>query len=794
MSWLDELRQDARFGVRTLLKNPGFTTAAVLTLALATGATTAIFTVVNAVLLRPLPFAAPERLVQIAPVNSIVSRAALEEFRRSASAQEITEYALTTRHLAVSGDAERLSVVMTDREFFSVLGAQPLVGRTFGPDDPPRAVVLGAAFWRRRFKGDPHVVGQTIAIDDESFTVLGVMPQRFQFPYGAASVLNGAQQEARTDMWMAEYRPRRGRVDDLTGRLKPGATPAGASAELSGIVARASQAGQASRPSAMRVEPLEDAVLRPVRRSLWLLVGAVGLVLAAACTNVAGLFLALTTARMREVATRAALGATRARLVRQFLSESLVLSLIGGAVGGLIARWGTTALTRFLLTRVPRAHEIMIDWRVFAFLLIVCAITAAFFGLAPALAAAQVDPQSVTSETGSRATAGGRFSRIRDGLVVTEVALAFVLACGVATVVAEMNRLRTSDVGMDPTNAIAFHLGQRTTPSTDVHQYYDIADRVGELPGVAAAGFTQVLPLQNWGWWSNSADFTIRSRPGVELPPFQIEMRYVSPGYFKTLGIPLLKGRGFTAQDDRGAPPVVLINQTLARRYFGSEDPTGLMANRGTIIGVVGDVRQVKLGEPASPELYFPMVQNWSQVGDLGMTLVVRTDRNPEAIVDAVRSTVRRVNPGIAIFNIRTMEDVMLESLWELNLYRSLVGLFALLALALAAIGLYGVVSYSVTARAREFAIRLALGSDPAGLSGLVVRHGARLATAGVAIGAASSILLAKGLSNFPAAFVPGPITLVLISTALLVVSLAACVVPSLRVTRIAPAVGLRRD
>jgi putative ABC transport system permease protein len=794
--WLAELTQDIRFGVRTLVRNPGFTTASVLTLALATGATTSIFTIVNSVLLRPLPFADPDRLVQVSGVNGVIARSELDAFRsQSTSLEGFTEYGLTTKHLETGAEAERLSVVIVDREFFSVLGAQPMIGRTFRSDDPPRIIVLGARFWNRLFNGNPAIVGGQLTLDGDSFTVLGVMPERFQFPYRAASVLNGSVSEAQTDVWMAEYRPLRDRAGELTARVKPGISALSAASELSAIARRIEfSPPRVNRAAGIKVEPLDAFVLGAVHRSLSLLFGAVALVLVAACANVANLFLALTTARAREVATRAALGAGRLRLVRQFLSESLLLSALGGLGGVLVARWGTSALTGFLLSRVPRAHEIAIDWQVFAFLLLVCLMTAVLFGLAPALTAARADPQIVMKESGGGATAGGRYGRIRDGLVVTEVALAFVLASGVATVIAEVDRLKRTDTGMRMANVVVFHLDKRTTPSTDVRQYYDIADRVAELPGVERAGFTQVLPLQNWGWTGNSSDFTIRSRPGVESQRFSMELRYVSPGYFDALGIPILKGRGFTVRDDRDAPGVILINQTLARRYFGSDDPSGLDTSRGRIVGVVADVQQVRIGEPSRPEIYYPMLQNWSQLGDLGMSLVVRMRQNPESLVDAVRSTVQRVNPGFAVFNIKTMDQVISESLWELNLYRWLVGLFAALALVLAAIGLYGVISYSVAARAREFAVRLALGADSVRLARVVLGRGVGLSVTGMAIGAAATLVLGASVPDLPAAFEPKPEILMWISALLFAIAVGACMVPAIRMARLAPAAALRHD
>jgi predicted permease len=436
--WLDELSQDARFGIRTLIRNPGLTLIAVLSLALATGATAAIFSIVNGVLLRPLPFGDPSRLVQIAETS--MTRDDLQALRQQSTAfASFSEYSPATVDLHTRSSVERLTAVVSDRGLFDVLEAPPLAGRTFRTDEA-LAAVISEPLWRERFAGDANAIGSSLTLDDRSFTVVGVMPEAFQFPYGAASVLRSATAEARVDVWIAEYRPLRGRLSRLVARLKPGATAEAGGAEIAALEARRNALAKVPRMERARVVPYGDAVLGPTRRSLWLLFGAVALVLVAACANVANLLLALTSSRMQEVATRAALGASRARLARQFMIESLLLALAAGVAGLLVARWTSGLLIAFGAERIPRLHEVSFDWTVFAFLLLVCGATALLFGIAPALAAGRVDA-GMAMKDAARATAGRGSGRVRDALVVAEIALAFVLASGAALVIEETQRL-----------------------------------------------------------------------------------------------------------------------------------------------------------------------------------------------------------------------------------------------------------------------------------------------------------------------------------------------------------------
>jgi putative ABC transport system permease protein len=790
---LDEIWQDTRFGIRTLRKNPGITGIAILSLALATGATTAIFSVVNGVLLRPLPFAEPGRLVQIAETSMV--RDDLEALRLQSQAFEsLSEYSTGTRNLHGGSSVERVTAIVSDRDLFDVLGTRALAGRTFRNDDQ-LAAVISEPFWRARFGGDRQAIGQQIMLDDRSFTVVGVMPEAFQFPYSEASVLRSAMAEARVDVWIAEYRPLRGRLSRLVARLKPGITQTAAASEIAAVEARRRSLNTGAQPiERASVVSYADAVLGPVRRSLWLLFGAVALVLIAACANVANLLLALTGSRIQEVATRAALGASRGRLVRQFLIESMMLAVAGGVAGVLVARWTSDLLIAFGAQRIPRMHEVAFDWAVFSFLLLVCALTALLFGVAPALSAGRVDA-GILAKGGGRTTSGRGHGRVRDALAIAEVALAFVLASGATLVISEMERLRSSDNGMTTRNVLTFHLGQPMTQGIE-SQYYDIARRVGQIAGVQAAGFTQVLPLQNWGWSSSSTAFFVRGTAPRGDAPFPIELRYITPGYFPALGIHVRSGRNVDATDTAASPRVIVVNETLSRTYFGAADPVGIEMNRGRIVGVVRDVRQVELDRPAIPEMYFPMAQNWSQVADLGMTLVVRTAGNADGVIDAVRARVADVNPGIAIFNIRTMEQVVSDSLWSLNLYRWLIGWFALLTIVLSAVGLYGVVAHGVTSRRREWAVRLALGSAPAEVARLVLVRGVALAAIGVSAGFVLMLLLIRSFgAEFPAlAANASGWNLTVVAAAMFAIALAASWLPAVRVGRIAPASALRAE
>ena len=803
--WLEQLVQDVRFGARMLRKSPATSVVGILTLALATGATTAIFSVLNGVVLRPLPFADPDRLVQLYgrnwaedrgtpdAVTGPVASADIEAFSGSRSFDGFAGYAVTTRHLEGPSGTERLNAVMADPNLFAVLGVTAVVGRTFEPSDAENVVIIGRRLWQQRFGSDPAVAGRAMTLDGRPFTIVGVMPDWFQFPFSAASVLPGALNQSRTDLWIpmpplraATGELRRGRVS-VVARLKAGVPLTEGLAELRTIATRLEETNNPPRRVGVRLVPLHEVVIGDVKQSLWMLLAAVLLVLATACVNMANLLLARLTARTREVVTRAALGAGRFRLARQFFAESLLLSLIGGLAGLVIARWSTEILINTIGSLIPRAHEIRVDWTAFGFLLVVCAGAATVFGLAPAALAARMDVSGLTREAGGTSTPSRRFGRLRDALVIVEVTLAFVLMTGACLMVREMIRLRRVDTGMAIENVLALHL----TPRVAASEYYAIEERVRQLPGVRDAGFIQMVPLQNWGW---QAGLEIPGRPPAPGERRATELRYVTPGYFRAAGIPLRRGRFFTAADVEGAPPVVLVNEALVRLYLPGTEPVGVKLDRGTIVGVVADVHTASLDRPAEPELYYAAAQNLATTADLGMSLIVRTATAPEGTVASIRAAVLGMNPKLAIFNVRTMEQVMDDSLWKLNLYRWLIGLFAGLALVLATIGLYGVIAYSASARTREFAIRRALGSNRAALSQLVLRRGLLLTFCGLMLGAVITWTAASSWRSLPVAHGPDAATYAIVAIVLSAVGLLASAIPAWRSSTVDPIEALRHE
>jgi predicted permease len=557
----------------------------------------------------------------------------------------------------------------------------------------------------------------------------------------------------------------------------------------------------------VRLASLGDAVVAPpVRRSLFILLGSVAVVLVLAVMNVANLWFVRMTVRGKEIAARVALGAGPRRLVRQFLTESVVVSLLGGIMGLAVAWWGTRWLAALTAAELPRVDQAGIDLRVFGFLLLVCTSVGVAIGFVPSVFVSRVDAQQILQSGGGRSTIGGRLRIWRDGLVVVEIALALVLLTGAGTLVRELLRLRHTDTGMVTSNVITFHLLERPAGvgivrrgpplEAETRPFYDIADRVRQMPGVRAAGFTQVLPLQNWGWSANSIDFSARGRPPLETPPFSFDLRYVTPGYFDALGVPLLRGRGFTTNDTRDSQSVIIVNATFARRLFlNDEEPVGQTTTRGMIVGVVGDIKNANLDQETLPELYYPIAQNWSQLSELGMTLVVRTAGPPATVVESVRRAVREVKPEEAIFDVKTMDSIVRESMAPFTIYLMLMVVFAALALALALTGTYGVMASVAASRAREFAIRVALGASRAAIMRLVVRQGLVLTALGLAIGLALAWLATPVLRALPVV-VPPPGAAVLgpIAILLTIVAILACWIPACRAARVDPIAILRNE
>jgi putative ABC transport system permease protein len=783
-----EIFQDVRFALTMLRRTPAFALAAVGTLALGMGANTAIFSVVSGVLLRPLPFAHPDRLMQLnersADGIGAVTFASFQAWRsQSKSFEDIVSYYVASKSLQGIDEPERISTVAADRGLFHMLGVEPIAGRTFRIDDPHDVIVLGAGLWKRRFGGDPSLIGRKITLDGEGFTVIGVMPEAFQFPYRSAS----------NELWIpfdvpAQYRNLPAyHVDSVTSRLRQGVAPQAALDELEAISKRA---GTQSEPI---VTPLSETVVGKVRSSLLVLLGAVGLVLLVACANVANLTLARAAARRKEVAIRAALGAGRSRLIRQFLTESVLLALGGGLVGLAVAAWGGGLLVKLAAAQIPRYWEIGLDWRVFTFLLLVCVVTGIGFGLAPAVTASRADVNHSLKES---SVAGKGKGRLRDGLVVAEIALAFLLLTGAGLLFRAFLNLQSTNTGLVAENVLTLHLSvsgeQARTPGAGALYLSGIEERVRQIPGVRAAGFISLLPLQDQVW---SGHFSLLGTSQEAAAAPLAELRYVSPGYFHALGIPIRRGRSFTDRDEKDAPRVVLINDALARRYFSNDDPVGRQIDRGTIVGVVGDVPQFGLDRPAVPEIYYPVAQNFAQMSSTGTSLVVSAQVPAETLARAVRSAIHEVDPNQAIFAVKTMRRVIGDSMGDLNLYLWLIGLFAGLALVLAVAGIYGVTSYAVTERTREYGIRVALGAETSRVLGLVLGHGALLIGVGLALGACGAVALTRLLKSLLFEVTPtDPVTFAGMAGLLAAVALVACLVPARRATKVDPVIALRYE
>ncbi|HTM25026.1 MAG TPA: ABC transporter permease [Vicinamibacterales bacterium] len=805
MRWIDDAGQDVRYAARTLVRgHRSFAASAVLTLAVAIGATTAVFTVVSGLLLRPLPFPNADRLVAVRGTTPHPAQGTqvtnLPFYRHESRALEaFAAYDVYARYMRGDNSVERVMAVRTEPAFFPILGVSALYGRTYDASDGPTVVVLSESFWRRRFGGNRDVIGRTLILDDRPYTVAGVMPGWFQFPYRAASLLEGAGGgPQRTDLWMPfdPPLPPRARLGSVVARLKPGVALAAAQGELDAIAARVDAIVPNNGRQGLSITPLLDSIVpAATRRLLLLFSAAVVIVLALACANVANLSLARMMLRQREVAVRAALGASLPRLARQFLTESLFVAFTGGLAGVLLAWWVVKRLIATAAPYLPRAHEVALDWRVSLFALAICTAVGVAVGLAPALIAARRDPRAALHESGGQSTMSRRQRRVRDSLVVAEVALAFMLGIAAAAVLRELIHLRATDSGIAPHNVITFHLGQpRGAAPQGGQRFYEIAGRVAQLPHVQAAGFAQMLPLQSWGWAANATDFLVRGQP-PRTDEFTMELRFVTPGYFEAIGIPIRRGRGFTEADTPANPRVIIINETLARRAFPGEDPIGLVTTRGTIVGTIGDVRQAGLDRTPLPELYTPIAQNWSQVSDLGMTLVVRTADRPEPTIDAIRSVIRDADPRQAIFAVKTMDAVIEDSLSGFTLSMTILSAFAALAIAMALTGTYGVISYLASSRMREFAIRVALGSGAVRVSGLVLGRAFVLTGIGLGAGLLGATLSMPMLRAAPVAVhAPGGPTVLVVACLIAAVAGIAALLPARRAARVDPMTALRTD
>jgi putative ABC transport system permease protein len=809
--------QDLRFALRTLGKNPGFAAVAVLTLALGIGANTAIFSVVNAVLLRALPYPDSGRIVALGGTEdrSGETRRALsypdfEDYRaQSHSLEAAAVYDENSFTLNGAGDPVHLRAGIVSAELFRVLRVAPRLGRAFLPEeDSPgtRVVLLGDRLWRERFGADHGVVARAITLSGRSYTVLGVLPAGFQFPAGVDSL----------DLWttIAVERVTEDGDKPITvqrgahflsaiARLKPGASLAQANAEFAGISqALAKQYPDTNLHLGLRAEPALDAMVGDVRPALWILLGAVGLVLLIACANVANLLLARSTARQREVAVRAALGASRGRLVRQLLTESMLLALAGAVPGVLLAEWTTKLLATLPALEIPRLAEASVDWRTLLFALCATLLTAGVFGVVPAVHAARFSLTGSLREGGRGTGESARHARLRSTLVVLEVTLALVLLVGSGLLVQSLVRILRVPPGFDPQGVIAFDLDLPGTrygkPEQSVQFFRELIPRLEAVPGVVSASGVMPLPFSD-----NviRTSFQIEGRPVPPSEEPRTHFRSVGLDYFRTMRIPLLAGRTFSAEDQRKSAPVVIINQTLATRYFPGENPIGKHIKPGVsdggpsamreIVGVVGDVRHRTLWRAPDPESYVP----YDQVAFGGMTMVVRAAGDPQQLLPALRREVQALDSQLPLYGVRTLQQYISGTVAQRQFITLLLGIFGGVAMLLAVVGLYGVISYGVAQRTHEIGVRVALGAESMDVLRLVVGQGLRLTLLGVALG----WLAALGASRLLGSLLFGvsgndPVTFAAVAAVFVAVALAACYVPARRATRVDPLVALRYE
>jgi len=818
------LWQDIKYGARTLLKTPGFTIVAVLALALGIGANTAIFSVVNSVLLRPLPFNEPDRLVAIYDnflkqdlLRIDVSVPEFIDYQEQAhSFESLAAYSDFNANLAATDGAEpeRIEAQAVTHELFAVLGATPHQGRIFLPeeDQPGRdnVVLIGYGLWQRRFGGNAGVVGQSLSVNGQNMTVVGVMSPGFAFPQAAelwAPFGFTPEQRAQTQ--------RGSRFLSVVGRLKPDVSVAQAQAEMdataNNIVQRYPQNyGSSPQKSgwSISVVPLHDVYVGDIRPALLVLLGAVGFVLLIACANVTNLLLARGAAREKELAIRAALGAGRLRVIRQLLTESVLLALVGGAVGLLLAVWGVELLTSLMPDNLSRMGEVRLDGRVLGFTFAVSLLTGVLFGLAPAWQASQSNPNETLKEGGRSGAGGGKRQRVRSALIVSEVALALVLLIGAGLMLKSFGRLLNINPGFNPDYVLTMRVPLPALPGTTYAEpparaafYRQTLTRVAALPGIERVAATSILPLSPTT--SSGTTTAENSVVGPNDLAVEADWRWVTPDYFNALDATLVRGRYFAEGDTRETERVAVVDESFARRFYPGEDAIGKRIKRGgfnsqnpwmKIVGIVRHIKHRRLEADSHVQAYFPYYQD-SLPAAMSLVVRARPGTDPASLSVAVRGAVQEVDKNQPVFNVRTMQQIVSESVAQQRLSMLLLAVFAGLALLLAAIGLYGVMAYLVSTRKHEIGIRMALGARAADIFKLVISQGMVLTLIGIGVG----LLGAFALTRLMASLLYGvsatdPLTFAVITLLLAGVALLACYIPARRATKVDPIIALRYE
>ncbi len=804
---MSSILKDIRYGIRNLARHPGFTGVALITLALGIGANTAIFSVVNSVLLRPLPFDDPERIVWVWDTQPQLATApaALPDFidwkDQNRSFEHLAAYQSGKMFLDTGDGAKDTLVGLVTPELFSVFHVNASLGRIFTDEETLpgrfRVAVLSHSLWQNRFGSDPNVLGRTTQLNGAAYTIIGVMPAGFSYPDDAEFWRPLPIDPAKLD--------RGPHYLHVVGRLKSGVTLAQAQADMSTIAARLSQQYREKNAGhGVKLERLVNVVVGDIGLALYVLLGAIGFVLLIACANLANLMLARVGARQKEIAVRTALGASRPRIVRQLLIESTMLALGGGVVGLLLAFWAVGWVVSLSADTIPRVHEISLDPRVALFTLLLSLITGLLFGLAPAIQVSRPDLTDALKESG-RGTAGHRRNRLRSALVVSEVALSLVLLVGAGLMIRSFAKLNQVDPGFRPAHVLTLGTTLLITKYPEDQQvaqtFSQIVESVANVPAVLSAGAISDLPLTG----SNISDsFTIEGRPPIakEAEP-STEYHVVTPRYFESMGIPLLAGRDVAATDTRQSPNVVVINEVFARRHFAGENPLGhRLKLQGQerdpllIVGVVGNVRNIALDEQTTPEVYVPFLQDPLFPGyQRSMTIVARSKSDPGAIAGALRAAVTSVDKSLPVYALKPLTEHLRGSLARRRFNLILLSIFGGVALLLAAVGIYGVISYGVTQRTHEIGIRTALGARPRDVLKLVVRQAMVLALGGVGIGLLASLALTRLMKSL--LFNVGatdPLTFGAIALLMTLIALLACVIPAQRATKVDPLIALKYE
>ncbi|HMD96186.1 MAG TPA: ABC transporter permease [Terriglobia bacterium] len=806
---MSTLLQDLKYGFRTLVKNPAFTAVAVIALALGIGANTAIFSVVNAVLLKPLPFRDPSRLMLLSEANPRQPRVSVaypnyfDWKQQNHVFEEMTSFQQRDFNLAGVNEPENIGGSAVSSNLLRTLGMKSLLGRDFRPDEDKKGaesvVILGYSLWQRRFGGEPGVVGRTVTLDAKPFTIVGVMPPQL-------ILYEDSQLYTPIGVWMGEESmTERGAHDDTTvvARLKAGVTQAQAQAEMDTIARRLEQQYPDTNTGyRVAMSPIRDAFVGDSGPPILVLFAAVGFVLLIACVNVANLLLARGAAREREIAIRSALGASRLRVIRQLLTEGAVLAVVSGLLGLLVGAWGLKGLLTLIPQDVGMGMPVAVNSWVLGFTSLLSLATVAIFGLVPALQVSKPDLNETLKEGGRTASGGVERRQLRSVLVVSEIALALVLLVSAGLMIKSFRRLLAVDPGFNPENVLTMEVNLRGAKYDKPDQVAALCqqalDRIRTLPGVKLAALGNQLPLTD----SHSrSDITIEGQPVPEIGHFpHPDFHRISPDYFRAMGIPLMRGRYFTESDTPQAPGAVMISESLARQFWPNGDAVGKRILRGhpdpknpwrTVVGVVGDTKQYGLSAETKWEVYLPYLQNPPS----DFRLVVRAASNPEGLTAAIKNEVHGIDKDVPVHDAVTMQRIVSDSVGTRRITMLLLGLFAGLAMVLAAVGIYGVISYSVAQRTHEIGVRMALGAERTSVLWLVVGKGFALAIVGVGVGLAGALALTRFLSSLLFGVRPtDPGILIGVSLILTAVSLLASYIPARRAARVDPMVALRYE